>query len=648
MKVRKFRIGILTKILGVAIVPVVILLLAVGVVSHSIHTSTAYMRQVVQTDEMLMANTEKMALGIYQWDDDLDAAVTALQLHQKSKLRLQIKAAENEKNSVYSAFSRAITSGLDSADVNYLKKQLQTYSAYSNRMIALIQADQNANVKRIQMLKNASFYHLFSQSLSNINTHYNVLFQEKMTTLDQSFTYLRLTVYSAIAIGIGISFAVAIYMARSMVRQLRRLVINLERVAKGERILEGFERTSNDEFGDAAEALYRTVSALSSVEQDLKDELEFRTSLLGAIPVPVLLVNLNGRLMGVNAAFEQFYGRTQQELMGKYAVEVVNPEMVRMLYDEDKESSGVIIQEIQDKDTSGNVRDLLVHKANFHRTDGTVAGEISILMDITEQKRSERKIQENNERMRNELELAESLQRAFLPNGFPNVPGVNLTWKYLPSSYLAGDMFNVMLLDDHHLGFYILDVMGHGVSAALNAIAINYFIRPVGNNSELMMDDYRLYHPAGVLNYVNQKFGDYFLTESFFTIFYGVLDLTTLKMVYARGGHPAPVLLHENGTSEYLDEGDMPLGLIKKATFQEFTKQLERGDKLILYTDGLTEVINPEKELFTVGRLTELLRAYKELPIDQLIHVVLTAAENYSSGSQLNDDVTVIGMELTR
>ena len=615
MRVRKFRIGILAKMLGVALVPVVILLLSVGVVSHSLKVSTAYVKQVVQIDETLMSNTVKMTLGVYRWDDDLDGAITAMQLHQQDKAQSQINAAKSERKAVNAAFSHAKLAGLTSADVQLLEQQLQTFSLYSNQVITAIQTNRSAGSNQIPSIKDTNNYQLLSMDLVKISSHYNARFHAKMLTLDHSLMALRFTVYGAVAIGFVLSVGVAIYMARAMVRQLRRLVFNLERVAEGERELQGFGRTSYDEIGDAAEALLNTVSALRTLEEDLKDELEFRLSLLRAIPVPVFLVNLNGRLMGVNAAFEQFYGRWQQELIGKYAFEVVNPKMAQMPLPVDNELSDVFIQEVQEKDASGNVRDLLVHKANYHRTDGSIAGQISILMDITEQKRAERKIQEINERMRNELELAESLQRAFLPSGFPAIPEVNLTWKYMPSSYLAGDMFNVILLDDHHLGLYILDVMGHGISAALNAIAINYFIRPVGNNKELTMDDYRLYRPAGVLNYVNQKFGDFFLTESFFTIFYGVLDLATLELVYARGGHPAPVLLHENGTTEYLDEGDMPLGLMREASYQEFTKPLKKGDKLVLYSDGLTEAITPDKELFSVSRLADVMRDYKELPL---------------------------------
>ncbi len=646
MRVRKFRIGILAKMLGVALVPVVILLLSVGVVSHSLKVSTAYVKQVVQIDETLMSNTVKMTLGVYRWDDDLDGAITAMQLHQQDKAQSQINAAKSERKAVNAAFSHAKLAGLTSADVQLLEQQLQIFSLYSNQVITAIQTNRSAGSNQIPSIKDTNNYQLLSMDLVKISSHYNARFHAKMLTLDHSLMALRFTVYGAVAIGFVLSVGVAIYMARAMVRQLRRLVFNLERVAEGERELQGFGRTSYDEIGDAAEALLNTVSALRTLEEDLKDELEFRLSLLRAIPVPVFLVNLNGRLMGVNAAFEQFYGRWQQELIGKYAFEVVNPKMAQMPLPVDNELSDVFIQEVQEKDASGNVRDLLVHKAIYHRTDGSIAGQISILMDITEQKRAERKIQEINERMRNELELAESLQRAFLPSGFPAIPEVNLTWKYMPSSYLAGDMFNVMLLDDHHLGLYILDVMGHGISAALNAIAINYFIRPVGNNKELTMDDYRLYRPAGVLNYVNQKFGDFFLTESFFTVFYGVLDLATLELVYARGGHPAPVLLHENGTTEYLDEGDMPLGLMREASYQEFTKPLKKGDKLVLYSDGLTEAITPDKELFSVSRLADVMRDYKELPIDELINLVLTAAQNYTAGSPLNDDVTVIGLEL--
>lgn len=120
----------------------------------------------------------------------------------------------------------------------------------------------------------------------------------------------------------------------------------------------------------------------------------------------------------------------------------------------------------------------------------------------------------------------------------PTTPGVDFAWKLKPCTYMAGDMFNIMVLDETHVGFYILDVKGHGVSAALTAIAINYFIKPARSEVACALEDQRLFQPGEIVNALNQRFGEFSLTGSFFTIFYGVLNLESFELKYARAVAP--------------------------------------------------------------------------------------------------------------
>ncbi len=250
--------------------------------------------------------------------------------------------------------------------------------------------------------------------------------------------------------------------------------------------------------------------------------------------------------------------------------------------------------------------------------------------------------QHHLDRMRHEMELASHLQGAFLPQHLPVKKGIDVAWEYIPSDFLAGDMINVTMIDDSHMAFYLLDVMGHGISAALNAFAINYFIRSSGNADEVV---YAL-QPGELLTRLNAKFSDFYLTESYFTIFYGVVDLSTNDLTYAKGGHPSPLLLHEDGVVASLDQGDMPLGILADTKYQAYQVMLQPGDKLLLYSDGLTEMMNDHNEMFSVERVKNLMIQHKDVNIHQLLKVVLEQLRFYSGRDSWNDDVTLIGLEM--
>ena len=326
-------------------------------------------------------------------------------------------------------------------------------------------------------------------------------------------------------------------------------------------------------------------------------ESNIRLHMINNIGIGVFLTSLNRTILKANRRITELFGYQEEELIG---------ESCSILYnnDESYKQFGSLYQRFTDFPN-----EIIQAQYIFQKNDGTlftaevfgalldpnnpIKGVIWTFQDITEKLAMEEAIQTNQVRMQRELEVAAALQQAFLPHELPYFNQVNVSWKYIPSDFLAGDMLNIISLDDTHLGFYVLDVMGHGVSAALNAIAINYFLRPMENDQELAIAQ----HPGSLLTVINERFSDFHITESYFTIFYGVLNLTTMELEYAKGGHPSPILVHENGTIDTLQEGDMPLGITKGTTFSTYTQQLKPGDRLLVFSDGLTEVFNHEGEI---------------------------------------------------
>ena len=379
-------------------------------------------------------------------------------------------------------------------------------------------------------------------------------------------------------------------------------------------------------------------------EAELALEANIRLNLINNIGIGIFLSSFKRMILRANRRVTEIFGYTEDELVGQ---------SFRMIYPSDEHfnqignhyhlltdpSVGMVHREylFQRKDRTTFIGEIF---GTLLDSQSPEKGVIWTIQDISDKIALQRAIESHNERMRSELELAASLQRAFLPNSTPLLTRIDIAWEYIPSNFLAGDMIGALMIDDAHLGFYVLDVMGHGVSSALNAISINYFIRPSEN------DKSRSLHPGDLLTFINEKFGDFFLTESYFTLFYGVLNIQTLTLSYARGGHPAPILLHANGDIEYLDKGNFPLGLIKNADYQEYHTQLYPGDKLLAYSDGLTDLFNKNGEMFSAKRVSEWMLRLKHLDIHQLTKQILSAIERFTDTTSWNDDVTVIGLEV--
>lgn len=203
------------------------------------------------------------------------------------------------------------------------------------------------------------------------------------------------------------------------------------------------------------------------------------------------------------------------------------------------------------------------------------------------------------EKQKNELEtnlsLASKIQEALIPRSLGNIPNCSFTWTYQPSGMVGGDIFDVFMLDEDHLGLYMLDVMGHGVASSMLAVTLSEtLILDVDRGSPLKRKIntppyYEIVSPLEVINYLNKRFpfGRY---EHYFTIFYMVLNIKTGVMKYVRAGHPNPLLVKDTGEILELDAYGTPVGFEFGEENEEKTVYLDSGDHLIIYTDGLMEI----------------------------------------------------------
>lgn len=243
--------------------------------------------------------------------------------------------------------------------------------------------------------------------------------------------------------------------------------------------------------------------------------------------------------------------------------------------------------------------------------------------------------------IRREMELGRQILADFMPAELPRVPGWEIATRFLPAGEVSGDFFDVFLLSDAHLGLVVGDVSGKGVGAALFVALIRTLLRAfadLGDGSPAhVLDAVRLVNRY-ILHHHQQR------AHMFATLFLGVLEVQTGALQYINAGHVPAVLARAQGSQELLFPSGPMVGITEALPFEEHSTQLQPGDLLLIYTDGVTEAMNPEKQLFGIERLQELVHAHGSSP-EQLLHLIETHLVTHSDGASFSDDVTMLAMK---
>ncbi len=255
-------------------------------------------------------------------------------------------------------------------------------------------------------------------------------------------------------------------------------------------------------------------------------------------------------------------------------------------------------------------------------------------------------ISDANTRMRSDLDVAAKLQQSLLPSGLPADFPMLAAWAYFPSEELAGDTLNVFSLDDEHIAVYIVDVSGHGLPAALLSVTISRMMNVVHDKSPLFNNDQTLAPPATVASNLNKQFPMDKMEQRYFTLAYGILNTKTLNFSYIAAGHPPLIRVSANGQSELLTSKNFAIGWFPDADFNEQSIQLEHGDRLYLYSDGITEAMNPEAEQFGYDRMLDKLNACRDVSLKDSIDSLSNDVSHWVARDHFKDDVSILGVEL--
>jgi sigma-B regulation protein RsbU (phosphoserine phosphatase) len=244
-----------------------------------------------------------------------------------------------------------------------------------------------------------------------------------------------------------------------------------------------------------------------------------------------------------------------------------------------------------------------------------------------------------NRRMKRDLDAAARLQAALLPGLLPALPPARFAWQYRPCTELAGDLLNILPLGERRVALYLLDVVGHGVAAALLAVMVNQAM------TQLHLSGRRLAAPAEVAAHLNGEFSWASQTCPFFTLLYGVLELDGGAFRFVTAGHPGPVLLPHGGSPRNLMLPASPICLAEEP-YQEHLLTLGPGDRLFLYSDGIPEARNADRKPFGEQRMLARIDQGRAHPLRDSVEMLVRGVEDWCGPEAPHDDISLLAVEL--
>ncbi len=243
------------------------------------------------------------------------------------------------------------------------------------------------------------------------------------------------------------------------------------------------------------------------------------------------------------------------------------------------------------------------------------------------------------ERIEGELQVAHDIQMGILPKvypPFPDRPEFELYAMLQPAKEVGGDLYDFFFLDDDHLCFLVGDVSGKGVPASLFMAITKTLIKTKATKG---------ISPEAILGSVNQDLSVDNPSLMFVTLFLGILNIRTGKLIYCNGGHNPPYVIRSDGTLETIETTNgMALGVMEDFLYQSKTLTLGMHDTLMLYTDGVTEAMNERHELFSEQRLEDILLTSVDTLPQELIRKVLEMILEYCRDVEQTDDITMLAI----
>jgi len=279
-----------------------------------------------------------------------------------------------------------------------------------------------------------------------------------------------------------------------------------------------------------------------------------------------------------------------------------------------------------------------VHVAFFRQIAGTLSAVVEKGRLYTELDERNAIIARQNEVMTRDLDLARQVQLALIPAKAPEIPGLDVAFRYEPAIQVGGDLLDILPVEDGRVVLFVSDAMGHGASAAL-VVSVVKTALDAAVDADCA--------PADVLGRINRTLVG-MLGFSFVTAACCLVDRDAHTVEIALAGHEPPLHLHaDNGEVTGQGDGEMPLGISADVTYRSTTAGIAPGDVLLFFTDGIIEAMNGAREQYGIKRLAGQLRTHREDDVDALLDALRADLTGHTAGRPLADDLTLLVLKAT-
>lgn len=404
------------------------------------------------------------------------------------------------------------------------------------------------------------------------------------------------------------------------------------------------------------------ISRRKAAEAQVEDERFLLRQLIDHVPLQIYFKDLQSYFVMANQGMADWMGlASESDLIGKHDRDFFDNDHWKPAEADELgivQSGQPIVGQVEHETwRDGEATWVLTSKFPWRDRNGQIKGTFGVSSDVTKLVIAQREatdlahqLQTKNEIYEEEVHLAREIQQALAGEGFPNSIGndhslIRFGARYIPISGLAGDFFEVIQVREDCVAVLICDVMGHGVRSAL----IVAMLRGLLEKQRALVND-----PGSFLQGLNdglvsilERAG----TTMFATAFFGLADLATGAFKYANAGHPGPIITGKNGarqlTTQRHEKGP-GLGLLRGAYYPTCEIPLNEVERMILFTDGVLEAENEEGEPFFEQRLMENITRNATAPLDVLLDGILSSVLEFSEARHFDDDVCLLGVEVTR
>lgn len=359
----------------------------------------------------------------------------------------------------------------------------------------------------------------------------------------------------------------------------------------------------------------------------------FMTHILENMQDLVRVIDKKGKVMFMNKVMREQFG----DLVGKKCYEAINK--TQKCVDCISEKSLEFLKSYNKEEAFESSIYSVVSSPVFNESTNQVYS-VEVFRDITEQKEMEKKVYEQYSKMKADLNFAKHLQNKIIPENAIYGDCINVTAKYEPSEFLGGDIFDIFEIDNDHVGIYIADVSGHGVSASMFTMFLRQVMRNRKNKKlsikETINDLIRNYKELNVD------------VETYFTVLYGIYNKSTGIITFVNAGHNCyPVILRNTNEIEEVDIKGFPIcSLISESSHKSVKIKLNKGDRVFLYTDGIVEAYqNETNQFFGYERVYNLLKDSINQSDEGIISTIYQQVKSFAAGN-IKDDIAMVIFEI--